>query len=834
MKRCFFLLLGCCIGLTGWAQQTYTIKGRVLDADTKEGLPFSNVYLADKTVGTETDADGNFQFVAKTWYDTLEISAIGYETQKRVLKQDSVVTIDIFLISSDMALDEVVFIASENPANRIVRGIIANKDKNRIESLDAYQYQSYAKVELDLENIGPKLRGSKLLKPFDFVFENMDSTSDEKPFLPLYLNEVVADVYYTQNEGKPKTMLKAQRTSGADNETIIEYIKKIHAPFSIYDNWIYVLEKGFASPFSNSGLGYYEYYIVDSTNMNGYKSYQLKFKPKRRQETTFFGTFWVADSIFAVQRVDMRMSPDVNINLVQRIIIYQEFQPRDSAWLPVTQKMIVDFTPTKNTPGIIGRRTETFKDFIINHKETKETYAKSDETKFYRQEDLERDESYWQDARHVPLTKSESAVYAMIDSIKNVPIYQTYTRVIDILFNGYFITGSWELGPYSSVYGVNPVEGTRLRLGGRTSLNFSKRLRLGGYVAYGLKDEEFKYGGDIKWVMDDYPRTTIGGGYTNDVSLNSESSEDFIQTDFFSGTFRRNLPWKLIRIEEGKVFYERYWKKGFSNRLTLLHRTMDPYGGLSDNSFDFGFLKDPETLNGLDTTINTTEILFKMRFAFDETVIESEFDRFSVATKHPIIELQYAAGVQGILGSEYSYHKLSFSYRHYVNINPIGWLSYRFKAGKVFGTVPFLLLEVSPGNEGFFMGRGIFNAMNRYEFASDTYAQVVLEHHFDGFFFNKIPLLRKLKWREVASFKAIYGTLSDANRKANQLNLFNPEETNNYNGFRAPDKQPYMEFGVGIENIFKVFRVDALWRTNYLDNPQANRFAFVGGFYFFF
>lgn len=830
-RLCIFLLFNF-LAISAFAQM-YTIKGRVMDADTKEGLPFSDVYFVGTTIGASTDVDGYYEIQTLSLSDTLAASALGYNIVKKKVKRDSIQTIDFQLSSNSLELQEIVVLAGENPANAIVRGIIKNKERNKLENNNAYQYESYAKVELDLENISPKLRQSKLLKPFEFVFENIDSTSDEKPFLPMYINEVVADVYYAKGKGDPKTILRAQRTSGADNETIIEYIKKIHAPFSIYDNWIYVLEKPFVSPFSDAGLGYYEYYIIDSTNMNGHWSHQLKFKPKRKQENTFFGTFWVADSSFAVQRVDMRMSPDVNINLVQRIIVYQEFQPQGSNWLPVVQKMIVDFIPTKDIPGVIARRTETFKNIVLNHQETTKTYTESDNN-YYQQEALERDAAYWEQARHVPLTKNEASVYALVDSIKNVPLYKTYMQIIDIVYYGYFTTGSWEFGPYGSAIGFNPIEGTRFRLGARTSLNFSKKLRFGGYAAYGTKDQEWKYGGDFIWKIKDYPRTTIGGGYKNDISLSSESSEDFLETDFFSGTFRRNLPMKLIRIEEGKFFYEQYWKKGFSNRFTLIHRAMDPYGGLADNSFDYGFLRDSETMNGLDTTINTTELLFKMRFAFEETVIDETFARYSVTTKHPIIEIQYAAGLKGILGGDYNYHRLSLSYKHYLNINPIGWLSYRFEAGKVFGTVPFLLMEVHPGNEGFFMARGIFNLMNRYEFASDTYAQLILEHHFDGFFLNKVPLFRKLNLREVASFKTVIGSISEENQQANLPNLFNPNELDNYNGFRAPSSQPYMELGIGIENILKIFRIDALWRMNYLDNKQANRFGWVGGFYFFF
>lgn len=292
---------------------------------------------------------------------------------------------------------------------------------------------------------------------------------------------------------------------------------------------------------------------------------------------------------------------------------------------------------------------------------------------------------------------------------------------------------------------------------------------------------------------------------------------------------------KLIKVEEVKAYYERYWDNGFSNRITLLNRHLDPYGGISADAggFNYAFL----TAGGggePDTTILTSELILKARYAFKEDFIDLTFDRTSAGTKFPIIELQYTLGIKDLLGGNYQYHKLSLYYRHYFNINPAGWLSYRFKAGKVFGELPFLLLEVHPGNEAYFMGRGIFNTMNRYEFASDTYASLILEHHFDGFLLNKIPLMRKLKWRTVASFKAVYGTLTDKNRQANKLNLFDPERQDGYTGFRAPDKKPFMEAGVGIENIFKVLRIDAIWRLDYLDNPEASRFNIVGGMYFFF
>ena len=834
MKK-MLLLLSLALSV-GFAQAQITVSGRVVDEDTREGVPFCNIYFEGTTIGTSSDVDGYYQLSTTESFDSITVSAIGYEAARAKINPgvDSQI-INFNLVAEGLTLNEVVVLAGENPANAIVRGIIENKKDNKLESVNSYQYESYSKVELDLDNIDPKLQNSKLLEPFAFVFENIDSTTDEKPFLPAYINEELSDVYYVSGEGKPKSVVKAHRATGTKNQTVIEYIKRIHQDYNIYDDWIYVLEKPFVSPFSKSGLNYYEYYIIDSTYINGYWSHKLKFKPKRKQENTFFGDFWVADSIFAIHRVNMRMSPDVNINLVSRIIIYEEYSPREGKWLPSKEKMVVDFTPTKGAPGMIARRTETFRDIIINEKATRTKYLEKD-TYFSLDEVEQSDESFWSQVRHEPLTKTEETIYAMVDSIKNVPAFKTYINVVEAVFGGYLSAGPVEFGPYASTYSRNPVEGDRFRIGLRTTDAFVEQIRLEGFLAYGLKDEDLKYGGSFKWMINKRPRTMVGAGYIDDVSLNSENSEAFQQGDLFTGVFRRNIIQKLIRVREGKVFYERYWKNGFSNRLTLLHREMDPYGFVTNDGrgFNYAYLTDPTDLIDIDTTISTTEVIFKTRYAINEKVIDGEFNRASFGSKQPIIELQYTLGVNGLLGSEYNYHKLALSYRHYFFLNPVGWMSYRVRAGKVFGTVPFLLMEVHPGNEGYFIGRETFNMMTRYEFASDAYAAIFLEHHFDGFLLNKVPLLRKLDFRTYATFKGVMGAITDDNRAANSLNLFEPTEVDTYAGFRAPNKRPYMEASIGIENILKVFQIEALWRLTYLDNPQAAQFGVRAGVAFYF
>ncbi|MEO1515991.1 MAG: DUF5686 family protein [Bacteroidota bacterium] len=835
MDRLLLFLLFCLTTTLGFSQ-SMTISGRVIDDDTREGVPFCNVYLKGTTIGVSSDVDGYYSLTADSEVDTLVASAIGYAAVEKILKGRVDQEVNFRLGSSDFTLSEVVVIAGENPANEVVRRIIKNKKDNRVEALDAFQCESYTKVELDLDNITDKMRERKLFKPFEFIFENIDSVSDEKPFLPAYITETISKVYYVQSEGKPKSVPQAQRVSGVNNKTVIEFINQMHEEFSVYDNWIEILEKPFASPFSNQGLLYYEYYIIDSAYIDGQWSHKLKFKPKRKQENTFYGDFWVADTTYAVQRVNMRMSKDANINLVNRVIIYQEFSlDKSKLWLPGKQKMVIDFKALSKGPGVIGRKTESFKNYRVNSEIVGLEVPKFDK-EFYSLEDLKRDDSYWEDARHDKLSKNEAAIYAMIDSIKNVPIYKTYVDILYTLVTGFKEFGPVEIGPYSTMYNNNPVEGHRFRMGVWTSNNFSKTVRFGGYLAYGIRDGKFKYGADIQYNLSKYPRIIIGGGYRDDVAFSNQNSEEIGEGNIFSGFYRRPIFQKLLHVQEAKFFYERFWKKGWSNKLTVLHQNMDPYGRIRSDGggFNYAYLPDPESPNQIDTTISTTELIFKTRFAFDEQFLDGQFFRTSLGSRHPIIELQYTAGLKGVLGGRFSYHKIALSYRHYFNIAPIGWLGYRLKAGKVFGQVPFLLAEVHPGNETYFYSNYIFNGMNNYEFASDTYVTLMLVHHFDGFFFNKLPLFRKLKWRSVVAFRAVYGTLNEENRQANQLNSFDTVNLDTYTGFQTPDGVPYMEFGAGIENIFKVLRLDVLWRLNYLNNPEAKRLTYRAGFLFYF
>jgi len=832
MRLRILALLLALFSLISLPAQSIEINGRVIDFDTDEGLPFCNIYIKGTSTGVSSDIDGYFTMTLDAPEDRLTVSAIGYTDQTKPISTNSVQTINFKMKSSNVSLTEVVVLAGENPANAIVRGIIKNKLNNDVTNLPSYECENYIKMELDIDKI-ELITNRKMLTQFDFVFDRVDSISDEVPFLPAFLTETISDVYYVKGEPL-KEIPKAMKVSGVNNQSIVDFVNKFQDTYNIYDNWINVVGKTLVSPFSNSGLHYYEYYIIDSMVIDGYQSIKLKFKPKRKAESTFYGDFWVADSVFAVQRVNMRMSENVNINYVSRVIIYDEYNLQmDSLWLPAKSKMVIDFDAIGNSPGVIGRRTTMFKNYKVDAQETATSYKDVD-PEDYQLHKLEQADDFWEESRHENLAENEMGIYQMIDSIQEVPIYKTYSSLFYTLGSGWILTGPIEFGKYYDIYSFNQVEGTRLRMAVGTSNKWSKILRLEGNVAYGFRDKRFKYGGNFQWnIRKGIRRTMLSGYYLDAVSYTNNSSEETNTAAVLSGFYRyrpedalgeRQIFEKLLHMNEVKLRLEHDWKRGFSNRITLLHRRMDPYSR-KGSGLDFKYLPNPVDPLRVDTTVTAAEIVVNTRFAFKETILQGEFDRLSVGSKYPIVNLQYTMGVPGIFGSQYNYQKIVLGVDHYFYINPFGWVEYNFKAGAIFGQLPFLLLETHPGNETFVFGQNSFNAMNRYEFVSDKYASLQVQHHLDGWLFSHIPLVRKLEWRLVGHFNAVVGSLSDNNLDANRLNF---ADFGNTIGIRAPGPIPYMESGIGIENIFKVFRVDAVWRLNYFDNPDAQAFSIRG------
>ena len=788
------------------ASQSFTqktkITGIVIDAFSEETIPFVNVYFQGTKVGVITDLEG--KFVIESFYatDSLVISFIGYDKVIIPIQKDVSQNIEIKLKEATTNLQELIVISSDiNPAHPIIKRAIANKKINNREKLDAYQYEVYNKIQLDLNNITEEFKSTKAFEKFNFIFDNID-TSESKPFLPIFISESISDYYFKKNPKTHKEVIKGSKVSGIDNKSIAQFTGDMYQQVNIYDNQLSVFGKNFISPIANQAMMYYKYYLIDSSNVDGYWCYELQFLPKRKGELTFEGNLWVHDTTYAVKKVTGAISKDANINFVNELKVTQTFeQVEKEVWMLTKDELFVDFEWLEKALGFYGKKTTFYNDFVINELKEEPFYSGA-ENIFIKDSANIRSEKYWELQRHDSLTTQQKGIYQMIDTLQKVPIVRTYVDIIYLLASGYKIVGKFELGEYTSLYSFNDVEGHRFRGTIRTSNNFSKMIELSSFAAYGLWDQEFKYGFGTRFFITKEPRRMIHAVYKHDVEQIGLSSNAYNNTGVVSSFLRRNPFNKLIFNTEMRFSYSREWFHGLTTSILFRNARFQPLGIIPFNQLD------PQGNAFPKENIITSELSFKTRFAFGEKFISGEFDRVSTGTKFPIIEFNYGYGFPDLLESEYEYHRLKLSFDHTIRLGIFGSTQYKIEGGKIIGDVPYPLLEVHPGNETWSYNENAFNMMNICEFISDEYISFKVQQHFDGLILNKIPFLRKLKWREVAAFQGVWGSLKSENENV----LLLPDYASSL------QNKPYLESSLGIENIFKFLRIDVIWRLSYLDN----------------
>lgn len=789
------------------------ISGKVYDAETREGVPFATVVVKGTTIGTTTDVEGNYKLSFAVRADSLVFTYIGYKRMAVPIKNGVAQNIDLAFQKQVFEMETVEIRPGENPAHRILRAVWEHKPQNDIERLEAYQYEAYNKLEFDVTNIPEKLKSRKILGPVKFVFDYIDSSNThEKPNLPLFFSESVSDYYYKKDPKFKKEVIKGSKVSGTEDASISQFTGDMYQHVNIYDNNLLVFGKFFVSPISESGLFFYRYYLIDSMIIDNHRCYQIQFIPKRKQELTFDGNVWIADTSFAVKRIEMTMAKDANINYVKNFYVVQNFDDGSGAWMLQKEKVVAEFVMQKKAMGLYGRKTTSYKNIVVNKPMSPDFYSKTDDL-IVEQGAEKRDSAFWQSMRHDTLTGKEQHIYQMVDTVMSLNFYKSWESIAIMLYSGYKVIGPWEYGPYYNTVSFNSIEGWRFRVGGRTSNSFSRKIELGGYTAYGVQDDEFKFGAHFKGKISSKPWQIVGFNYKNDYEILGQSSNAFTSDNILSSIFRRNPLTNMTRVEQYMWWYDRDLINGLNLKLYLLKRDMHPLNGAGF------YLQQGDGLAAYQPGISTAEVRARLRFAYGEKFVSNVFSRASVGTKSPIVQLQYIAGIKGILGSDYSYHKLSLNVADRVRLNPIGYTDYVIEGGKIFGTVPYPLMELHGGNETYVYDAYAYNMMNYYEFASDQYATVQIFHHFDGFFLNKIPLMRRLKWRETLTAKALVGSVS----KVNTDLLAFPAT------LHSLDRGPYYEAGCGLENIFKFFRIDAFWRLSYLDetlNPNISRFGF--------
>ncbi|MBS1643821.1 MAG: carboxypeptidase-like regulatory domain-containing protein [Bacteroidetes bacterium] len=806
----------------------YELTGVVQDKATGEGIPFATVFFSGTGVGTPADLDGKFSLkFSGQPSDTLMVTAIGYRgfSKKFILAKDTRPSVLIELNREVAALDEFVFHAGEDPAITLLKKIIAAKPKNNPDRLQNYSYKVYNKLEVDIRNLTRKQFEAlpiPMIKQFGFIYNNLDSTSEKQPFLPFYLTESISNYYFRRNPKKTREFIEATQVRGLKNESVDQFLGANYQNVNAYDNFIPVFQQSFVSPISDQGLFYYKYRIKDTQTAYGHPIILVSFRPKRAGENCFYGDFWVVDSSFALQRISLEVPKNANINYVSRVSLYQETAPvHDSLWFTIKDKFIADFNLpySPRLPGFIGRKTTQYSNVVTNNRTIDKVLDNPDSHRDVEVNDSARlrNDAFWAAARPDSLSKNEQAIYDMVDTLDGLPIFQRMKRTLKFLFGGNVSVGPLDIGPYYNVYSSNTIEGSRVRLGLATNEKLWKDIRLSGYGAYGFKDKAFKYYADAFWIMNRYPRSYLFASYRQDIDRSNNYYDNQVSADnLFSNVGRKHgVPLKFAGVQDTRLEYYKEYYSGFSHFLAFQHRVFDPYAPLPDG----GIFIDESGNPSLSTTETSVEL--RLRYAYKEVFLASNYFRSSLGSKYPIPELRFSWGIPHVLGSAYKYKKISFSVSDKVKIAPLGSLYYNVFAGRTFGTVPYPYLDVAPGNEFYYYNKFAFNMMNRFEFLSDRYAGFNIEHSIGGGIFNYIPYLRKARLRQFWTAKGIIGTLSEANKQLN----FTPSYQ-----FKTLESSPYIEIGTGVENILQLFRIDFIWRVTPQPLPTEERRKYFGVF----
>jgi hypothetical protein len=828
-----FLVLGC---LSVVAQTK--VSGYVFE-ENNQPIAFANVLFKGSTEGTITNEDGKFYLESDETWDALIVSFLGFEVLEVPLTQKVNYDLKFVLKEEAATLDEVLIVtgkqskkASENPAIRILKKIWERKRKNGLNQFKQYEFDQYEKVEFDLNTIDSSLIKSKLFKGMEFVFEEVDTSSvTGKTYLPIFLNESVKKIYGDNVINKKREDLKGNKNSGfSNNQVIIDFIDDLYSEYNVYDNYLKFFDKSFVSPLSRTGIQTYNYVLSDSAYIDNKWCYNIIYYPRRKNELTFKGDFWVNDSTYAVKEINLQASKSANINWVKEIYIEQEFEVlNDSVFLIKRDYFLSDFALNKKekSRGVYGKRTTLYDNYKFNEQKDKKFYDK--EIYNYDADVYNREDDFWQENRLEALNKDEKGVYKMLDTLKTVKKFKRLYNLGSILASGYveFPSINFDYGPIFSTFGFNEVEGLRLRTGGRTYFGPNDLWRLEGFLAYGFRDDKFKYGISGKWLLDKKSRLTVFGGNRRDVEqigASLTSSTDVLGRSLASsaviGTGAND---KLTNINLTNLGFSIEPARNFEIRLDGSFRKLSS----ASPTFSLDY-NDADSPSGVSSEVKQFESRLSLGFYPKRQMTGFGVERKFKNDNFARLFAQISSGNKNWFDSDFDYTKVQFSYIQPWQVGGFGRLTTSIEAGKTFGEVPLALLSVVPGNQTYFSIYNTFSQLDFYEFVTDTYTSMHIEHNFNGRLFSRIPLLKKYNLRAILSLRGVWGELSDKNRALST--------TGNAIEFPliAPDSRIYYEYSFGVANIFKVLRIDFNFRGNYLDAPDARKFGVTGSFGFYF
>lgn len=797
--------------------QPTRIKGRVTEEGTGEGIPFAGVYFKNTTIGISTDMDGYYILETRDEnVETLCAMILGYETAEKKVKKHAFNTINFELKLSRASLNAVIVKPDNRYMKRILKQINNNKKFNNPEEREGYNCDVYSKLEMDVPDADQYLPKKVVKKNFGFIYDYMDtSVVSGKSYLPVMITETISRSYRQKNPSISREEIKATRISGVErNYTLSQFAGSMHVKTNFYNNYINIFNVNIPSPIASSGDMFYQYFLIDSLDVEGRKTYKIRFHPEKLISSPVFdGEMSIDAQDFALRDIHVKLQKRSNVNWIRDLVIDVENQRiGDSCWFYKQDKIYADFSVAMSDSSkilsFLGHRTINYSNPVFGP--ITDGHIRDSKTNVIMGKDvLHNEDSFWDKSRPYSLSEKEKGIYTMVEKVKNVPLYKDIYSLLNTLFTGYYETKYIGFGPYSKLFSYNDLEGARFRLGLRTTKSFSRKMRLTGYLAYGIKDRAFKGGGRFEYIFNTLPTRKLDIDFKHDALQLGQHINPLIDNSIFSSIIINGNKQKLSIADELTIAYDHEWHEGFNNTIAIDLKRI--------RSNQFVPMKTPggEILPYVDVA----QLRYSARFSWDEIATRGVYVKKYINSNYPIITLDFYGSVKGLTRHTYTYFRPELSIDYKLQLPPIGMSRFKINAGKIFGKVPYPLLKIHEGNGTLFFNPAAFACMDFHEFASDTWVTFFYEHNFKGFFLGKIPLLKRLQLRENFTLKAAYGTISD-------LNLNNPilQFPENMSSL----KKPYVEMGIGISNILRLLRVDCTWRITHRYNEKKelskNRF----------
>jgi len=802
------------------------IKGRVLDASTKAPITTASIKSSDNNTGSATTKTGEFLLILEDYTKEIEVSALGY-TSKTVQMDSFVNYLEIQLEQQSFLIDAVEInrkrkYNNRNPATELIDLVIKNRSINKLEKKDSLYYESYEKVKFGL--MDPKTIFGRTTKALEFFYSNVDSSIvDSKEALSIFMQELLSDNYVQQNPTKSKKIIKAEEKTEFDpryvnNPNIESFMGYMFQPIDIYEESIYFINKQFLSPIASNAKMYYKYYVKDTIRTEKEFFVRLQFEPRNPTDLLFKGELAISmDGRYAVKSAQMRIDEKANVSWVNDLRLrLSYFKDESGVMLQDTSEITVLFG-RGSRDAIFGHRYSVNQKYDLKHSTLENIFTGAPIEKRLQTK------SHLIENRPIQLNAAEQGTYKNIDSLNNLSSFRTMMAMGYLLSQGYYSLGKFELGPLEYLYHQNNVEGNRIRIGGRTTAAFSEKMYLEGYLAYGVKDQALKY--NLRTAISlngkavtTFPAHYIEGNIQHDI-FEPGKGLGFLKGDSFFRSFRSNRPTKFMQTDAYRLGHLIEFGNHFSLSSMMTLQRRNPVG-------DLRFALSADSTQFLKK-INTSDLQFVLRWAPNEKFYYRNLARNTIIEHYPVLSLQYNKGLNGFLGGDYNYDALRFSVSKRLFLNQLGFGDVTASVGKIWGTLPYPLLEMPNIQEQRDRHTISYERVNSMEFIADQYLKLAYDHKLNGFLLNKIPLIKKLKLRELFGTRMFWGDLSTSNNPyiSDDVVYFDRDNEGKIMT-NVMTKEPYWEGYVGLDNIFRVLRVQYYVRMTYneVKEPIRDRF----------